>query len=156
MAHGAEHIKDLLVGNILWVTWHDVIKVTCIYSAVGIVHYIFRKQLIAVSFDKDAKNHGVWDFLFYALFGIVITSSVSVAGVLQVFAYLIVPSVVGALFFKTVRARLYFGWALGFVLSFVAMVLSAKLDLPSGAFIVVCFTALPIVLLLIGAGRKGD
>jgi zinc/manganese transport system permease protein len=147
-AHGAEHIKDLLVGQVLWVSWHDVIKTTLIYGAVSTVHYAFRKQLLAASFGQHAKGTAFWDFLFYALFGVVITSSVSLAGVLQVFSYLIVPSVVGTLFFKTIRARLFFGWALGFALSFLGMLLSYLWDLPAGAFIVVCFTALPVMLLL--------
>lgn len=160
LAHGAEHIKDLLVGQVLWVTWHDVIKTSLIYSGVAITHYIFRKQLLAASFAtpaaKSAKNNQhnepasqslFWDFLFYALFGIVITSSVSVAGVLQVFSYLIVPSVISTLFFKTIQARLIFGWILGFLLSFVAMVLSYHWDLPAGAFIVVCFAVVPVILL---------
>lgn len=149
IAHGAEHIKDLLVGQVLWVTWHDVIKTALIYGAVSIVHFVFRKQLLAASFGSHGEGTGKWDFLFYALFGVVITSSVSVAGVLQVFAYLIVPSVVGTLFFKTIRARLFFGWALGFGLSFVGMLLSYMWDLPAGAFIVVCFAALPVALLLL-------
>lgn len=148
VAHGAEHIKDLLVGQVLWVTWFDVIKTGLIYATVAVVHYFFRKQLLAASFDPAHGSHGVWDFLFYALFGVVITSSVSVAGVLQVFAYLIVPSVVSTLFFKTIRARLIFGWILGFLLSFVGLVLSHLWDLPAGAFIVVCFAGLPVLLLL--------
>lgn len=91
----------------------------------------------------------MWDFLFYALFGVVITSSVSVAGVLQVFAYLIVPSVVGTLFFNTIRARLFFGWALGFLLSLGGLIISHLADFPAGAFIVVCFAGLPVLLLLL-------
>jgi zinc/manganese transport system permease protein len=149
IAHGAEHLKDLLVGQVLWVTWHDVVKTSMIYGAVSAVHFIFRKQLLAASFAGSATGNALWDFVFYALFGIVITSSVSLAGVLQVFAYLIVPSVVSTLYFKTVRQRLFFGWGLGFVLSFLGLVLSYRLDVPAGAFIVVCFAALPVVLLIL-------
>lgn len=150
IAHGAEHIKDLLVGQVLWVTWEDVIKTGLIYSVVSVIHYVFRKQLLEASFDhKPRKGRAVWDFLFYALFGVVITSSVSMAGVLQVFAYLIVPSVVGTLFFKTIKARLIFGWILGFLLSFTGLVLSYLWDLPAGAFIVVCFAGLPVLLLVL-------
>jgi zinc/manganese transport system permease protein len=152
IAHGAEHIKDLLVGQVLWVTWSDVLNTTLIYGAVSVVHFVFRKQLIAASFKstpEEVKNTAFWDFLFYALFGVVITSSVSVAGILQVFAYLIVPSVVSTLFFSSIRARLFFGWTLGLVLSTMGMALSYKWDLPAGAFIVVCFVALPVVLLLL-------
>lgn len=154
IAHGAEHIKDLLVGQVLWVTWADVIKTGIIYGVVAIIHFIFRRQLLAASLGKQTKNTAFWDFLFYALFGVVITSSVSVAGVLQVFAYLIVPAVVGTLFFTTIRSRLLFGWGLGFVLSLVGMTLSHIFDLPAGAFIVVCFAALPVLLLLISPWLK--
>jgi zinc/manganese transport system permease protein len=149
IAHGAEHIKDLLVGQVLWVTWRDVFKTSVIYGGVSIVHYVFRRPLLAVSFGKGGVRQGAWDFLFYALFGVVITSSVSLAGVLQVFAYLIVPAVVGTLFFSTIRARLMFGWVLGFCLSLLGMILSYRWDLPAGAFIVVCFAGLPVGLLLL-------
>lgn len=159
IAHGAEHIKDLLVGQVLWVTWADVAKTSVIYGLVALVHYVFRKQLLASSFGGRATARGFWDFVFYALFGVVITSSVSMAGVLQVFSYLIVPSVIGTLFFKTIRARLFFGWALGFVLSLIGLLMSHVLDLPAGAFIVVLFASVPVVLLLVralpfGAGSK--
>lgn len=148
LAHGAEHIKELLVGQILWVTWPAVAKTAAIYAAVGLVHYLFRRQIIGASFGQHQGSHARWDFLFYALFGVVITSSVSVAGVLQVFAYLIVPALVSSLFFSTIRSRLLFGWALGIVMSVVGMAMSYVWDFPSGAFIVVLFTLIPLALLL--------
>ncbi|HAZ14681.1 MAG: hypothetical protein A2X86_12545 [Bdellovibrionales bacterium GWA2_49_15] len=149
IAHGAEHIKDILVGQVLWVSWHDVIKTACIYCVVAIVHYIFRKQIIAASFEANSQKTAFWDFLFYALFGVVITSSVSMAGVLQVFAYLIVPAVVGSLFFTTIRARLIFGWIFGLILSLIGIILGHVFDLPVGALIVVCFALVPVILLLL-------
>jgi len=148
MAHGAEHIKDVLVGQVLWVTWSDVFKTAAIYSVVSVIHYLFRRQLIQASFSHGKSQGGIWDFLFYALFGVVITSSVSMAGVLQVFAYLIVPAVLSTLFFQNIRGRLLFGWALGFLLSFVGMALSYYWDLPAGAFIVVLFAGLPVLCLM--------
>ncbi len=154
MAHGAEEIKNLLVGQILWVTWHDVLKTSLIYAGVSLVHYVYRKKFLAASFSGHTKETALWDFLFYALFGVVITSSVSLAGVLQVFGYLIVPAVVSTLFFTSVRARLFFGWALGFLLSFLGLFLSHVWDLPTGAVIVVCFTGVPVVLLLLSAVFK--
>ena len=148
LAHGTEHLKELLVGQVLWVSWHDVIKTAVIYSAVGAIHYVFRRQLLNVSMARTQSHAGFWDFVFYALFGVIITSSVGVAGVLQVFAYLIVPSLVGKVFFKSLRAQLAFGWSLGLFLSTLGMALSYKWDLPAGAFIVVCFTLVPILILL--------
>lgn len=147
IAHGAEHIKEILVGQVLWVTWPDVAKTSLIYAVVALIHYAFRKQLLGVSFGNVQEKTGKWDFLFYALFGVVITSSVHLAGVLQVFAYLIVPSLVGTLFFKSIRARLFFGWALALVVSVFALVMSYLWDFPVGAFIVVCFALIPILIL---------
>ncbi len=154
MAHGAEHIRDVLIGQVLWVTWRDVAQTALIYAAVSLVHFAYRKPLLRASFSPAEKHHGIWDFLFYALFGVVITSSVSVAGVLQVFAYLIVPALLSTLWCQTIRARLLFGWALGLAVSFVAMALSYWWDLPAGAFIVVCFAALPVLCLLAYPWRK--
>lgn len=146
LAHGAEHIKELLVGQILWVSWFDVLKTSVIYAIVGAVHYIFRHQLLKASFSADGSQSW-WDFVFYALFGVVITSSVHVAGVLQVFAFLIVPSLMATLFFETIKSRLIFGWLFGMVLSLIGMGFSFVFDFPSGAFIVVCFTAIPVIWL---------
>jgi zinc/manganese transport system permease protein len=153
-AHGAEHIKDSLVGHLLWVSWNDVIRTGLIYSAVGILHYIFRGPLLAASFAygderlPKVKNAVWWDFMFYALFGFVITSSTSVAGVLLVFSFLIVPSVVGQVFFTSLRGRLFFGWTLGAILCFVGLVASFRWDLPAGALMVALFGLVPVVLMI--------
>ncbi len=156
MAHGAEHIKELLIGQILWVGWGDVLKTGAIYSIVGLVHYVFRSQILSASYNVGAAGKGTWDFLFYALFGVVITSSVNIVGVLQVFTYLIVPSVISGLFFRGIKARLLFGWLLGIIVSILGMGLSYAWDMPSGAFIVLCFTLIPVLLLLVAPifGKK--
>ncbi len=146
MSHGTEHIKYALVGQLLWVTWSDVLKVTAIYSIVSTIHYILRKPLIDNSFGKN--SHWKWDFIFYALFGVVITSSVHVAGVLLVFSFLIVPAVLSSIFYKRLFPRLLLGWGVGFVLSVLGMSLSYWLDLPAGALIVVVFTLVPIFVVL--------
>lgn len=144
-AHGAEHIKDILVGHVLWVTWSDVAKTAAIYLAVAIAHWVFRRQLIASSFSKHAQ--GLWDFVFYALLGVVITSSVSYAGILQVFVYLIVPAMISQALFSGIRSRLVFGWIMGVALSLLSLWLSYAWDMPSGALIVVCFALMPILTL---------
>lgn len=151
-AHGTEHVRELMVGQLLWVTWEKVAWTGAIYTLVSLIHYFFRKQLITSSFEKK-NTSSIWDFVFYALFGVVITSSVNVAGVLLVFTFLMVPSVVSSLFFSTLKAKLIFGWILGFVLSFFGLVASHFLDLPSGPLIVTTFTLVP-VLLLLGLSKK--
>src|SRR5260370_29810005 len=101
-----EHLKDMLVGNLLFVSWHDVIKTAILYGAIGLFHYIFRKKFLAVSLNHDLEQvDGMsvrfWDLLFYGSFGFVVTSSVAIAGVLLVFCYLIVPSVAVVGFVQT-------------------------------------------------------
>src|SRR5438309_7379661 len=98
-----EHLKDMLVGNILAVSRDEVIRTAALYGAIGLFHYIFRKKFLLISTNpREAEAQGLniklWDFLFYASFGFVVTSSVAIAGVLLVFCYLVVPSV-GAMIF---------------------------------------------------------
>jgi zinc/manganese transport system permease protein len=139
-----EHLKDMLVGNLLFVSWHEVIKTAILYGAIGLFHYIFRKKFLAVSMNHDLERvDGMsvrfWDLLFYGSFGFVVTSSVAIAGVLLVFCYLIVPSVAGMLFAKTIGKRLAIAWTMGTLVSALGIYLSVKLDLPTGAAIVCTF-----------------
>jgi zinc/manganese transport system permease protein len=140
----SEHLKDMLVGNIIAVSWHDVTKTALLYGAIGLFHYIFRKPFLTISMNHDAAestglNVRWWDFLFYASFGFVVTSSVAIAGVLLVFCYLIVPSVAAMLFADTIGKRLAIGWTMGTIVSALGVYLSLVLDLPTGATIVCTF-----------------
>jgi zinc/manganese transport system permease protein len=151
----SEHLKDMLVGNILAVSWPEVGKTAILYGAIGAFHYVFRHKFLAISMDpKKAEAQGVsiklWDFLFYASFGFVVTSSVSIAGVLLVFCYLIVPSVAAMLYADTIGRRLAIGWTMGTIVSALGVYLSLKLDLPTGATIVCTFG---LVLILMAAVR---
>ena len=150
----SEHLKDMLVGNILAVSWFDVGKTAALYGAVGLFHYIFRKQFLAISMDhKKAEVSGVsvkmWDVLFYASFGFVVTSSVAIAGVLLVFCYLIVPSVAAMLYADSIGKRLAIGWTMGTVVSALGVYLSLMLDLPTGATIVCTFGMVLIVMAVV-------
>jgi zinc/manganese transport system permease protein len=140
----AEHLKDMLVGNILSVQWPEVWLTAGIYLAIGIFHYVFRKRFLEISVDsKGAAARGVsvrfWDFLFYASFGLVVTRSVAIAGVLLVFCYLIVPSVGAMLWAKRIGPRLTIGWIMGVLVSMLGMYFSVAFDLPTGATIVCTF-----------------
>ncbi len=147
----AEHLKDMLVGNILSVQWPEVWVTGAIYVAIGIFHWIFRKRFLEISIDpKGVAARGVpvrfWDFLFYASFGFVVTRSVAIAGVLLVFCYLIVPSVGAMLYGRTVGSRLAIGWVMGILVSILGMYFSVLLDLPTGATIVCTFGLVLIVM----------
>src|SRR5688572_6725355 len=151
----AEHLKDMLVGNILAVSWDEVIRTAILYGAVGIFHYVFRKQFLAISRshgnpETTGLNYRFWDFLFYASFGFVVTSSVAIAGVLLVFCYLIVPSVASMLYAEDIGPRLAIGWTMGTVVSALGVWLSLQLDLPTGATIVCTFG---LVLIIMAAVR---
>jgi zinc/manganese transport system permease protein len=152
----SEHLKDMLVGNIIAVSWHDVTKTALLYGAIGLFHYIFRKPFLAISMNHDAaESTGMsvrwWDFLFYASFGFVVTSSVAIAGVLLVFCYLIVPSVAAMLFADTIGKRLAIGWTMGTIVSALGVYLSLVLDLPTGATIVCTFGLVLVVMAAVRA-----
>jgi zinc/manganese transport system permease protein len=149
----SEHLKDMLVGNILAVSWPEVAKTAMLYGAVGVFHFVFRRRFLEISMDPHrAEAEGVsirfWDFLFYASFGFVVTSSVAIAGVLLVFCYLIVPSVAAMLYAKSVGRRLAIGWSMGTIVSALGVYLSLKLDLPTGATIVCTFGLILIFMAL--------
>jgi zinc/manganese transport system permease protein len=151
----SEHLKDMLVGNILAVSWKEVAETAVLYGCVGLFHWVFRHRFLEISMDPHrAEAEGVsirfWDFLFYASFGFVVTSSVSIAGVLLVFCYLIVPSVAAMLYAKSVGRRLAIGWSMGTIVSALGVYLSLKLDLPTGATIVCTFG---LVLILMASVR---
>jgi len=149
-----EHLKDMLVGNILAVSRPEVIKTALLYSGVGLFHFIFRKKFLLISMNHNKAeqlgfNVRFWDFLFYASFGFVVTSSVAIAGVLLVFCYLIVPSVGAMLFADRIGPRLAIGWTMGTLVSALGVYLSVQLDTPTGATIVVTFGGVLIVMFLL-------
>jgi zinc/manganese transport system permease protein len=149
----SEHLKDMLVGNILAVSWPEVGRTALLYGAIGVFHYVFRGKFLLISMDpRRAEAQGIsirfWDFLFYASFGFVVTSSVAIAGVLLVFCYLIVPSVAAILYAESVGTRLAIGWTMGTVVSALGVYVSLRLDLPTGAAMV-CTFGLVLVLMAI-------
>ncbi|MEX2117122.1 MAG: metal ABC transporter permease, partial [Bacteroidota bacterium] len=120
-----------------------------IYAAVGLFHFFFRKQFMAISFEPDrAEESGLnvrmWDFFFYMSFGFVITSSVAIAGVFLVFSYLVIPAVGAMLLAERLSKRLTIGWIGGAVCSFVGVKLSWDTGLPTSP-LVVCVLAFALL-----------
>jgi zinc/manganese transport system permease protein len=129
-------------------------KTAILYSAIGLFHFIFRRKFLLISLDPEAAEaQGIstrlWDFLFYASFGFVVTSSVAIAGVLLVFCYLIVPSVAAMLYAERIGPRLAIGWTMGTLVSALGVYLSLKIDLPTGATIVCTFALVLIAMALL-------
>src|SRR4029077_3542471 len=149
----AEHLRDMLVGNILSVQWPEVWTTGAVYVGIGAFHYVFRKRFLEISMNAQAVSaRGIsvrfWDFLFYASFGLVVTRSVAIAGVLLVFCYLIVPSVGAMLWAARIGPRLAIGWIMGVIVSMLGMYFSVQFDLPTGATIVCTFGLALIVMAL--------
>ncbi len=145
--HGAEHIRDVLVGQLLAVEPRHVLRLLVLYTVIGALHGFWRRTLLLISHDPAAArargiNVKAWDFLFYVTFGLTVTASVELAGVLVVFSYLIVPSVTAVLFARHVGTRLTIGWAVATVASALGMLASVWLSAPPGASVVCVFGAL--------------
>ena len=152
--HGAEHIKTLLVGSVLFVTWTKVIHTAVIYALIGLFHWFFRKCFCRISFESEEVqptriSRRLWDFLFYASLGFVVTSSVQIVGVLLVFSFLIIPATTSFLFASRLSSRLALGWSVGAGVSIVGCALSYTLNLPTGATIICSFGTL-LALLTVG------
>src|SRR2546422_9450627 len=155
---GDEEIKNMLGGNILLVTPYEVWKCFALFVAVGVFHFILRRSFLLVSFDRDGayqKRLRVrwWDFLFYAVFGLVVTSFVRIAGVLLVFSYLIVPAICGINLAQRIGIRLLIGWIIALVGGVAGLFLSFWGDLPSGAAIVCTFGSILILISFFGLAR---
>jgi zinc/manganese transport system permease protein len=150
----SEHLRDMLVGNILAVSWPEVWKTAALYALVGVFHYVLRDKFLAISLDHEKAeaeglNVRLWDFLFYASFGFVVTSSVAIAGVLLVFCYLIVPSVAAMLYADRIGPRLAIGWSMGTIVSALGIYVSVQFDLPTGAAMVCTFGAVLVLMALL-------
>lgn len=158
-AEGDEHIRVMLTGNILLVSGQDIAKMAVLYSLVGLVHWRFRRTFLAISTQpEEAYRKGVrvraWDLLFYMTFGIVVTSSVEVAGVLVVFSFLIVPAVTAILLRDTFSERLGLAWLLGAATSAAGILASYAFDLPTGAAVVCAFGAM-LAAVSVGKWKRG-
>ena len=143
-AEGGEELKELLIGHLLLVGWPEVAKMACIYSAAGLLHWLFRKPLLLISQrPEEAFTSGLpvrlWDLFFYVTFGFVVTSSVEMAGVLLVFSFLIVPAICGVLLAEKIGQRLWIGWGIGALTSVLGITASYLWDLPTGAAVVCTF-----------------
>ncbi|MFI5375927.1 MAG: metal ABC transporter permease [Candidatus Rokuibacteriota bacterium] len=155
---GGEHIKTLLVGSILTVTGREVAQLALLYAVIGALHAAVRRPLLEISLDPEAaRAHGrrlrAWDLVFYVTFGIVVTSSVRLAGVLLVFSYLIVPAAVASLVTASVPGRLLIGWGVGALVSAAGLWASFAWDLPTGAAVVTSFGGLT-ALVALGLGTR--
>jgi len=152
------HMENMLTGSILWAKWTDILWCGLLFGAVGLFHFIYRKKFILVSTNSEsAKKEGVrvpvWDFLFYASMGLVITYSVKIAGVLVIFTFLIIPGTLSALFSRSLGKRLLIAYGAGLLAILCGLTFSYKLDFSCGPS-VVSFLGLALILSAVFSRRR--
>jgi len=155
-ARGGEAIKDILVGSLLWVTWPTIMRLAAVYAVIGVLHWILRRRFLTISFhEQDAVARGwnlkLWDFWFYLSFGVVITFSVPIVGVLLVFSFLVVPAAIAFQFTQRLGLLAILAWIAGAAASATGLWISFKFDQPTGPVIVCVFG---LLLLLVSLFRK--
>lgn len=156
--HGAEHIKSLLNGSILWMSWEGIGKLLVVSILVAGFHWKFRERFQALSknyrnLDPEDKSMAFWDFAFYFSLGLVIVTSIESAGIYLIFTFLIVPAVCSSLFFETFQRQYVFGAFLGIATSLTGLFVSYFWDLPTGSTQVCAFGF--AFLISLGFGKTG-
>jgi len=146
---GAEHLKQILTGNILTSGLNDVAIIVPLYAAIGLLHWLLRRRM-------TGAGPLVWEFIFYATFGVVVTSSVAIAGVLLVFSFLIIPAAIGVMFASSLSRQLAIGWIAGTATSAAGLAASFAFDLPTGAAMVCAFGASLAVAGMLYPFLRGD
>jgi zinc/manganese transport system permease protein len=155
---GAEHIKETLTGSLIWVTWPTVTKMIAVYALIALFHWLIRSKMIAVTFaPKTVKNVKLWDFIFYVSFGVAITFSVNVAGVLLIFSTLVIPAVIAYLYTSRFVPALLIAWVTGAVAIGSGVAVSFAWDITTGPLLVVTFGLVLIVAVAVRPllGRRG-
>ncbi len=155
---GSEHVEQLLTGSLLWVTWPQIWKTAAIYAVIGAIHWALRERFFTISLEPERAGERRWslrwwDFLFYALFGVVVTSSVHIAGVLLVFSFLVIPAVIAFLFTDRPARLLTIAWASGTAAAVIGLYTSYRTDLPTGPVMVCAFAAALVVAFAVRAVR---
>jgi len=147
---GAEHIKETLTGSLIWVTWSTVARIAGVYALIAIFHWFVRRQMIAVTFAPlTVKNVRLWDFIFYVSFGVAITFSVNLAGVLLIFSTLVIPAVIAYLYTSRFVPALIIAWAAGAIAIVSGVAISFTWDITTGPLLVVTFGLVLILAVLL-------
>ncbi len=152
-AGGDVHVHEMVAGSILWVRWSQILELVIVFGIIGLFHYFFRNKFLSLT---DAYNNGannsysfLWDFLFYTTFGIAVVHSVRVGGILTVFAFLIIPASISALFSKNWLPRILIGWGLGTVVTVCGLYLSWTMDVPSSPTVILFLGVFLLLALLV-------
>jgi zinc/manganese transport system permease protein len=148
-AEGTEHLRETMTGALIWVTWPTVLKVGISYGAIGLLHFLLRRTMLAISFAPERVTRlKTWDFIFYATFGVAITSSVQIAGVLMVFSVLVIPSVIAFFYTRDFTKALLIAWGAGTIAIVSGLGISFTFDLTTGPVLVVSFGVILLIAMM--------
>lgn len=159
IAPGHAHAEEMLAGKLLWVTWQHIVLCLVVFTAVAFCFYIFRKPLLRISENyEEAITQGLkviwWDFVFYALLGVVITLAVRVTGIVTVFSFLIIPATISALFTAHWGLRMFIAWAAAIVASVGGLLFAYRFDFSIGPAIALFLGGVLIIAALFSKFRQ--
>jgi zinc/manganese transport system permease protein len=147
-AEGTEHLSETMTGTLIWVTWPTVLTMAAAFGLIGLFHYALRSKMLAITFAPESVTHlRAWDFVFFATFGVAITSSVQIAGVLMVFSVLVIPAVIAFFFTRSFLSALLIAWGSGTLAIVLGLAISFTFDITTGPMLVVSFGAILLVAL---------
>jgi len=158
--HGSEKMEAMLLGSILFVGWREVGRTAALYAVIAVLHVVWGRRFLSITESPvGAEAQGLkvrlWDFLFYVTFGLMVTQSVKIGGVLVVFSFLIIPAACATLLLRGFWPRLLAAWALALVASVAGLWFSAAGDMPTGASLVAAFGAMLAVCAAVAGFRGG-
>lgn len=157
--HGDEHLKTMLNGSILWITWKEVIRQLSVSVIVAVLLGTYHKKIEEQSLSYRSlgttriSSFWKWDFLFYVLLGMVIVFFIKTAGIFTIFTFLIIPATCAALFVDQLFKQFVVGSILAIAVSLIGLTLSFYLDLPTGATLVCSFGATFFIALILSKFR---
>jgi zinc/manganese transport system permease protein len=154
-AEGTEHLSETMTGTLIWVTWPSVLTMGLSFGLIGLFHYFLRRRMLAITFAPETvRRLRTWDFVFFATFGVAITSSVQIAGVLMVFSVLVIPAVIAFFYTRSFRRALLIAWGSGTLAIVLGLAVSFSLDITTGPLLVVSFGVV-LALAMLFRGRYG-
>jgi len=159
IAPGHAHAEEMLAGKLLWVTRQHIVLCLVVFTAVAFCFYIFRKPLFRISENYEgAITQGLkviwWDFVFYALLGVVITVAVRVTGVVTVFSFLIIPATISALFSAHWGLRMIIALAAATVASLGGLLFAYFFDFSIGPAVALFLGAVLVIAALFSKFRR--
>lgn len=149
-AEGTEHLSETMTGTLIWVTWPTVLTMGLSFGLIALFHYVLRRRMLAITFAPESvRRLRTWDFVFFATFGVAITSSVQIAGVLMVFSVLVIPASIAFFFTRSFQQALFIAWGSGTIAIVLGLAISFTFDITTGPMLVVSFGAVLLLALLL-------